>query len=99
MEFTIENVKNNVCIYLEDGRSSFMQSSLEIEDDYEWDDYHWCYIDHYSVHLNDKNNLYSVVNWEGDSGHTVNDNWAMTADEVVTIINDLRNGVPIERIH
>jgi hypothetical protein len=98
MEFTIDNVKNNVCIYLEGGRSSYIESSLEIEDDYEWDDCHWGYIDHFSVHVNEKDNLYRVVNWEGDSGHNAG-NWSMTAEEVVTLINELCNGVPIERIN
>ena len=102
MQFTLDDVqkistvRNSITIYLEGGRSQYIKDSIECEDDYEWNDAHWCYIDKFTVSMLTTNS-YVVTDWCGDSGHTVGD-YGMTAEMVVILINKMCKGVPIEKI-
>lgn len=95
MEFTLAHVRDGARIYLQGERDSFIQGSLEDEDDYVWDEQHWGYLDHISISMNDKG-LYRVTEWTGGEGYT--NECDITADEVVVLINQVCDGVSIEFI-
>jgi hypothetical protein len=95
MQFTLTDVHNNSEIYLQGGRSDYIKSSLENEDDYIWHDDHWGYIDHFSIIMTNSN-LYEVMDWHGEEGYSKEYN--ITAEEVVILINKMCKGIPIEKI-
>ena len=94
MDFAITHVRDGAEIYLQGERDSFIRESLENEDDYGWDDEHWRYLNHYSIKLS--NGTYEVIDWWTGEGYSRANN--LTADEVVVVVNNLRDGVSIEFI-
>ena len=49
MEFTLANVAHGTKVYMKGDRDCYIKEELDIDPDYEWDDEHWHYIDHYTV--------------------------------------------------
>lgn len=94
MQFTLADVRN-CSIYLQGEKDKYIKESIEIENDYVWDDYHWCYIDSVSIRLTNEN-LYTIMEWCGQEGYCKAHN--IPAEMVVTLINEMCNGVSIETI-
>jgi hypothetical protein len=97
MQFTLSDVRHGSLIYLQGEKDKYIKESLEIDDDYVWDDQHWCNIDCFSIRLTNKN-LYTVIYWRGQEGYCKAHAHNMPAEEVVTYINEMCNGVLIETI-
>ena len=97
VEFTIADLPhNNVCIYLQGDREEFIKRSLEIEDDYVWDEYHRVYLD-YWIKVTKYDKFFRVFECSSDECYEVEEE-LLTPEQVIKLVNKLCNGREIEKI-
>jgi hypothetical protein len=94
MDFKLSDVRDRACVYLEGARENFEKFQLEIGGDFKWSDDLWDYVDHFYIEY--ECNSWTVYEFNRGDGYIKKQ--GITADEVITLIHELRRDVPIYEI-